>query len=60
MPDRIHSRKFGAAILGAAIVLVGAYVDCPAQTGSIHLTVVKVSAPGAARAPWTTKAGHID
>jgi hypothetical protein len=41
MPDRIYSRKFGAAILGAAIMLVGAYVDCPAQTGSIHLTVVK-------------------
>jgi hypothetical protein len=37
----IHSRTFGAAIVGAAIMLIGASVDCSAQTGSIHLTVVK-------------------
>jgi hypothetical protein len=37
--NRIHSRKFGAAIVGAAIMLVGTSVD--AETGSIHLTVVK-------------------
>jgi hypothetical protein len=37
----IRSRTFGAAILDAAITLVGATVDCYAQTGSIHLTVVK-------------------
>ena len=41
MLNRIHSRKFHAATLGAAIMLVGACVDCYAQTGSIHLTVVK-------------------
>jgi hypothetical protein len=54
----IHSRKFSAAIVGAAIILGGTSVDCYSQTGSIHLTVVK-AAPGAAQAPWTTKAGHI-
>ena len=37
----IHSRKFGAAIVGAAIILGGTSVDCYSQTGSIHLTVVK-------------------
>jgi hypothetical protein len=41
MPDRIHSRKFGAAIVGAAIMLMGTSANCYAQTGSIHLTVVK-------------------
>ena len=41
MPDRIHSRKFGAAIVGAAIMLVGISTNCYPQTGSIHLTVVK-------------------
>jgi hypothetical protein len=37
----IHSRKFGAAIVGAAIILGGTSVDCYSQRGSIHLTVVK-------------------
>jgi hypothetical protein len=37
----IHSRKFSAAIVGAAIILGGTSVDCYSQTGSIHLTVVK-------------------
>ena len=37
----IHSRKFCAAIIAAAIILGGTSVDCYAQTGSIHLTVVK-------------------
>jgi hypothetical protein len=41
MPDRIHSRKFGAAIVGAAIMLLGTSANCYPQTGSIHLTVVK-------------------
>ena len=41
MLDRIHSRKFGAAIVGAAIMLVGTSANCYLQTGSIHLTVVK-------------------
>ena len=41
MLDRIHSRKFGAAIVGAAIMLVGTSANCYPQTGSIHLTVVK-------------------
>ena len=41
MPAFIHSRKFGAAIVGAAIILGGTSVDCYSQTGSIHLTVVK-------------------
>jgi hypothetical protein len=41
MPACIHSRKFGAAIVGAAIILAGSSVDCYSQTGSIHLTVVK-------------------
>src|SRR5262249_35563908 len=36
-----NSRKFGAAIVGAAIILAGTSVDCYSQTGSIHLTVVK-------------------
>src|SRR6266550_8934788 len=37
----IHFRNFGAAIVGAAIILGGTSVDCYSQTGSIHLTVVK-------------------
>ena len=37
----IQSMKFGAAIVGAAIILGGTSVDGYAQTGSIHLTVVK-------------------
>jgi hypothetical protein len=37
----IHSRKFGAAIVGAAIILGGTSVDCYSQTGSVHLTIVK-------------------
>src|SRR5262249_60266323 len=37
----IHSRKFGAAIVGAAIILAGTSVDCYSQMGSIHLTLVK-------------------
>ena len=37
----IHFRKFSAAIVGAAIMLIGASIDCHAQTGSIRLTVVK-------------------
>jgi hypothetical protein len=36
-----HSRKLGAAIVGAAIMLVGSYVECHAQTGTVHLSVVK-------------------
>ena len=36
-----HSRKLGAAIVGAVIMLVGSYVSCHAQTGSVHLSVVK-------------------
>ena len=36
----IHSRKLGAAV-SVAIMLVGANVDCYAETGTIHLTVVK-------------------
>jgi hypothetical protein len=36
-----HSRKLGAAIVGAAIMLVGSYVECRAQTGTVHLSVVK-------------------
>jgi hypothetical protein len=35
-----HSRKLSAAIATAAIMLAGA-VNCYAQTGTIHLTVVK-------------------
>ena len=31
----------GAAIVGAVIMLVGSYVSCHAQTGSVHLSVVK-------------------
>jgi hypothetical protein len=41
MLGSIHPRKFSAAIVGAAIMLVGASVDCSAQTGAVHLTVVK-------------------
>jgi hypothetical protein len=37
----ILSRKFGAAIVGAATIPVGPSVDCHAQTGTVHLTVVK-------------------
>ena len=37
----IHSRKFCAAIVGAAIILGGTSADCYSQRGSIHLTVVK-------------------
>jgi hypothetical protein len=37
----VHSRKLSAAIVAAAIMLVGASVDCHAETGTIHLTVVK-------------------
>ena len=48
----IHFRKFSAAIVGAAIMLV-ASVDCYAQT--IHLTVVK-----AGFIVSTGSAGHID
>jgi hypothetical protein len=36
-----HSRKLGAAIVGAAIMLVGSYVACHAQTGTVQLSVVK-------------------
>ena len=36
VPDRIHSRKFGAAIVGAAIMLVGTSANCYPQTGSIY------------------------
>ena len=41
MLGSIHSRKYGAAIVGVAIMLVAAAVDSHAETGSIHLTVVK-------------------
>ena len=37
----IHSRKFGAAIVSAAIILGGTSADCYSQRGSVHLTVVK-------------------
>jgi hypothetical protein len=37
----VHSKKLSGAIVAAAIMLVGA-VDCYAETGTIHLTVVKV------------------
>jgi hypothetical protein len=36
-----HSRKLGAAIVGAAIMLLGAYFSCHAQAGAVHLSVVK-------------------
>ena len=36
----VHSRKLSAAIVAAVIMLVGA-VDCYAETGTLHLTVVK-------------------
>ena len=36
----IHFRKFSAAIVGAAFMLI-ASVDCYAQTGTVHLSVVK-------------------
>jgi hypothetical protein len=36
----VHFKKLSAAIVAAAITLVGA-VNCYAQTGTIHLTVVK-------------------
>ena len=47
MLDFSYSRKFGrsknlgATIVGAAIMLVASYVSCHAQTGSVHLSVVK-------------------
>ena len=47
MLDFIHARtpgrpkKLTATIVGAATLLVGSYVSCPAQTGSVHLSVVK-------------------
>ena len=47
MLDFIHARTAGrpkkltATIVGAATLLVGSYVSCPAQTGSVHLSVVK-------------------
>ena len=41
MLDFIYPRKLGAVILGAAIMLAGSYVSCHAQTGSVHLSVVK-------------------
>ena len=36
----IHARKFSAVIVGAAIMLV-APVACHAQTGTVHLSVLK-------------------
>ena len=36
-----HSKKLGAAIVGAAIMLEGSYVACHAQTGTVQLSVVK-------------------
>ena len=47
MLDFIHAgtagrpKKLTATIVGAATLLVGSYVSCPAQTGSVHLSVVK-------------------
>ena len=41
MLGSIHSMKYGAAIVAAVIVSVGTPVESYAQTGSIHLTVVK-------------------
>ena len=33
--------KLGAAIVAAAIMLIGASVECQAETGTVHLSVVK-------------------
>ena len=41
MLGSIHSMKYGAAIVAAVIMLVGTSVESHAQTGSVHLTVVK-------------------
>ena len=41
MLGSIHSMKYGAAIVAAVIMLVGTPIESHAQTGSIHLTVVK-------------------
>ena len=41
MLGSIHSMKYGAAIVAAVIILVGTSVESHAQTGSVHLTVVK-------------------
>src|SRR5262245_16564902 len=41
MLGSIHSMKYGAAIVATVIVLLGTSVDSHAETGSIHLTVVK-------------------
>ena len=41
MLGSIHSMKYGAAMVAAVIMLVGTPVASYAQTGSIHLTVVK-------------------
>ncbi len=40
MIGRIQFRKFGAAVVGAAVILLGVQVDCRAQTGTVHLKVV--------------------
>jgi hypothetical protein len=39
----IRSLKLGAAIVAAAVILVGAPTQSRAQTGSVHITVVKVA-----------------
>jgi thioester reductase-like protein len=41
MASLIYSRKLGAAIVAAAIMLIGAFVECHAETGTVRLTVVK-------------------
>ena len=47
MLDFTHARtagrpkKLSATIVGAATLLVGSYVSCHAQTGSVHFSVVK-------------------
>jgi hypothetical protein len=37
----IYSMRLGAAIVAAAIMLIRASVECHAQTGTVHLSVVK-------------------
>jgi hypothetical protein len=39
----IRSLKLGAAIVAAAVMLVGVPTQSRAQTGSVHITVVKVA-----------------
>lgn len=43
MVGLIRSLKFGAAIMAAAIMLVGAPTQSRAQTGSVHITVIRAA-----------------